>query len=465
MSYPRTFRLFALLLLFVMVLSACAPAATSPAAGEQADTAAATAPENEAAAPATGKPSGKLLIWVQQANQDAFEQTLLDAFKEEYPDIEIEWVNYPPAEVANQMTLAIQGGSGGPDLGFTENASIARIVDLGGLMDLTDLMQPYADQMNEPAVKEATKEGKLYSVPWDIGPVVTFYRRDIFKAAGLSDKPEDVSEMLSTWDKYLETCTVIKEKTGLLCFALNKANNYGDVFFNMLWEQDLDLYSDDGKVLVDGPEYIATLEKLGQFWQNDLVADELEWTDNWYALLKAPMDDPAVKPVATIPIAAWMGNFLKTWVAPDQAGNYGVALMPAYTEGGVRAANQGGSAGFIPAASSNPEAAWAFLEFMLLRPDNHIKLFEYTDYFPAWEEVYGDPLFEQPDDYFGGEATRALYADVAKEIPVANHYGPFSAAIRGAVATAIQKYAMGDLSAEAALQEAANNIRTETGLQ
>jgi len=29
------------------------------------------------------------------------------------PDIEIEYVNYPPAEVANQMALAIQGGTGG----------------------------------------------------------------------------------------------------------------------------------------------------------------------------------------------------------------------------------------------------------------------------------------------------------------------------------------------------------------
>jgi ABC-type glycerol-3-phosphate transport system substrate-binding protein len=326
-------------------------------------------------------------------------------------------------------------------------------------------MQPYADQMNAPALQEGTMEGKLYAVPWDIGPVMTFYRRDIFQAAGLSDAPEDVSEMLSTWDKYLETCKAIKEATGLLCFSLNQANNYGDVFFNMLWQQDLDLYSDDGRVLVDGPEYVATLEKLGEFWQSDVVADELEWTDTWYAILKAPIDDPAVKPVATIPIAAWMGNFLKTWIAPDQAGNWGVALMPAYTEGGVRAANHGGSSAFIPAGSSNPEAAWAFIEFMLLRPENHVKIFEYSDYFPAFEATYGDPLFMQPDEYFAGEATRALYAEVAKDIPVANQYGPFSQAIRGALATAVQKYATGAMGAEEALQEAANNIRTETGLQ
>ena len=41
----------------------------------------------------------------------------------------------------------------------------------------------------------------------------------------------------------------------------------------------------------------------------------------------------------------------------DRAGDWGVAQMPAYTEGGVRSANQGGSCIFIPEASTNKAAA------------------------------------------------------------------------------------------------------------
>ena len=466
MSYQRAFRFFSALLIAIMVLSACAPAATQPPAAP-AQTEAPQQPADTAAPEEAGtaKPSGKLTIWVQQANQDVFEKTILPDFQAEYPDIEIEWVNYPPAEVANQMTIAIQGGSGGPDLGITENASFAKLVELDGLMDLTQRMEPYKDQMNQPALVEGSKEGKIYTIPWDIGPVVTFYRRDIFEAAGLPTEPDEVTELLATWDDYLATCETIKEETGMLCFALNKANNYGDVYLNMLWQQDLDLYSDDGEVLVDGPAYVETLNKLGEFWSSDVVSDELEWTDNWYAILNASMDDETVKPVATIPIAAWMGNFLKTWVAADQSGNWGVAKMPAYTAGGTRAANQGGSSAFIPANSSNPEAAWAFVEFMFLRNDNMIKLFEFSDYFPANAATYDDPLFQQPDDYFGGQATRLVYAEAANEIPVANQYGPYSQTIRGTLATAVQKFAMGQMSAEEALKEAADNIRTETGLR
>ncbi|GIK72957.1 MAG: ABC transporter substrate-binding protein [Chloroflexota bacterium] len=451
MNRKRTSCMAALFVLLSLLLSACAAPVGESAPAPAAD--------------ASGAPSGKLLVWMQQANQDVFEQTVLDGFKAEYPDIELEWVNYPPAEVANQVSLAIQGGTGGPDLAVTENASIARLVELGGLTDLTDLMQPYLGELNAAALAEGSKDGKAYCAPWDIGPVVTFYRRDVFRQAGLSDDPAEVSAQISTWDGMLNTCKQIKEATGLNCFALNKANNYGDYFFNMLWQQGLDLYSDDGRVVVDSPEHIATLEKLGQFWQNEVVSDELEWTDNWYAELNAPLDDPNVKPVASIVIASWMGSFLKSWIAADRAGDWGVAQMPAFTEGGVRAANQGGSCMFIPEASRNKEAAWAFIEYTLFRPENHLKHFAYSDYFPAWEALYDDPMFEEPDAYFGGEPVRLVYAEAAKAIPQANQYGPYSQAIRGAVATAVQKYAMGMASAEQALMEAANAIRVETGLQ
>jgi lactose/L-arabinose transport system substrate-binding protein len=453
------------LVISAMIVSACQPATAPPPQPQQPAPAEPVQEEPAAAEPAPVVASGNMLIWVQQANQDVFEQTGLPSFQGKYPGVSIEWVNYPPADVASQMVLAIQGGAGGPDIGITENASIGRLVELGGLMDLTDRLAPYRNQLNDFALLEGSKDGRNYCVPWDIGPVVTFYRRDIFEAAGFSSEPDEVSKLVSTWDTYLDTCRTIKDETGVNCFALNKANNYGDYFFNMTWSRGLGLYSEDGNVLVDGPEYVAALEKLGEFWNADLVSDNLEWTDSWYAELNANIDDPVVKPVATIVIAAWMGNFLKTWIAPDQAGNWGVAHMPAWQEGEIRSANQGGSCAFIPEGSTNPEAAWAFIEHMLLDKDNHVKIFEYSDYFPAYEATYADSLFGQPDPYFGDQVTRSLFAEVAQQIPIANQYGPYSQAVRGAVATAIQEYAMGQRTAESALREAAATIRIDTGLR
>lgn len=412
---------------------------------------------------AQDEPSGEMTIMIQEANQGVFEATTLDGFMEMYPDIEIEWVNYPPDEVANQVALSIMGGTGAPDLAVTENRSIAQLVELGGLMDLTELVEPYLDQINPTFLELCSQDGAIYCVPWDIGPVVMFYRRDIFEAAGLPSDPESVNDLIATWDEFLNTCITIKEETGLNCFAMNKANNYGDYLFNMLWSREIGFFNEDNEVTIDSPEVIESLEKLGQFWEADVVSDALEWTDQWYAELNAHIDGET-EPFATLMIGAWMGSFLKSWVAPDQSGNWGVALMPAWEEGGLRAANQGGSNMFIPEDSENPEAAWAFIEYMLLDPEVHVEHFAFSDYFPAITSTYAQPIFEETDPYFGDQATRALYAEVAQQIPYAPIYGEFAVTMSGNTATAIQNYALGNMSAEEALGEAADAVRLETGL-
>jgi ABC-type glycerol-3-phosphate transport system substrate-binding protein len=104
MSKKSTYKVLSVLILAILVLSACgqSPSADTPA--QPAAPAAADGPEQPAAAdmPAA-KPSGKLVIWAQAANQDVWEQTVLEGFKAEYPDVEIEFVNYSPPEVANQV--------------------------------------------------------------------------------------------------------------------------------------------------------------------------------------------------------------------------------------------------------------------------------------------------------------------------------------------------------------------------
>lgn len=447
------YKLLAVLMLASMVLSACGGAKSATT----------EAPVVATEAPMV-KPSGKLVIWAQKANQDVWEKTTLDGFKSEYPDIEIEIVNNSPSEVANQVGLAIQGGTGVPDLAVTEYRSITALVELGGLTDMTSIVEPYKNELNASMMGYCTKDGKVYCAPWDIGPVVTFYRRDIFEAAGLASDPDSVSALVATYEDYLATCKTIKEKTGLNCFALNKANNYGTMLENMLWQQGLGYYDAEGNVTIDSPSTVEAVNKIGEFWKADVVSDSLEWTDPWYAEMNASMENKDTPPVATIVIAAWMGNFLKTWVAADQAGNWGVALMPAYTADGTRASNQGGSAYFIPEGAQNPDAARAFVEYMNLNTENQVAQFVYSDYFPANSATYADPVFQEKDAYFGDQVTRAFYADVAKNIPFGYVYGQYAVTMSNNAAKALQNVGLGTMRAEDALKEAADAVRLETGL-
>jgi lactose/L-arabinose transport system substrate-binding protein len=487
MSTKLLYKIMAVLMLAALILSACAPAATpapttapeptmAPKPTEAPKQAEAPKPTDKptAAPPPTEVPpteapavkdlSGKLLVWVQKINMEAWQNTVLPKFQEMYPNLEIEFVNNPPQDVADQVGLAIQGGTGGPDLFVTGTEYGTKLVDLGGLMDLTDFAAPYMDQLNPTMLAACTKDGKVYCVPWDIGPMGTFYRRDVFEAAGLPSDPESVSALFPTWEDMLATCKTIKEKTGLNCFSLNKANNEGYLYEYMLSSQGLGYFNDQNELTMACPENVATLEKLKVFWDAGLVSDTQVWTDPWYAEFANPLDNKDIPPVALITIPAWMGGFLKGWIAPDAAGNWGVAEMPAFTEGGVRAASGGGSSYYIPEASTNPEAAYELIKFLNLDPANNAAIYAYADIFPAVSSAYEDPVFQDPDPYFGDQKTREFFASVAKKSPTSYFLHPYGQAMHDAALRAIQSFALGNQSAEDALKDAADAVALETGM-
>lgn len=459
-------KLLGITLLIAVLLSACAPAATQTQAVEPPETSApeaTSAPtEAPAATEAAAKPSGKVTLWMWKAAHDTLTNSgVLDEFAKEYPDVQVEIVEYAPADVYQKLPLALQAGTGAPDISLVENSHLAQVVSLGGLTDMTEWVTPYIDKMNAYKWADAELDGKYYAMPWDSGPVVFYYRRDVFEAAGLPSDPDSVSDLVATWDDYFNVCKTIKEKTGSSCFSNNKANNYARLYEMMLWQQGLGYYNDEGQVTVDSPENIATLEMMKKFWDEDLTSDQLEWTDGWYAELAAETD---AKPIATLIEAAWMGAFLKGWIAPGTEGKWGVALMPAMQEGQVRAANDGGSAFVIPEQSQNKEAAWALTEFLFGRVENQVAMFKSSDFFPSLEAAYDDAVFSEPDPFFADQPVRPVYVDVVKEVPIAHVYGPHYPEMNGFVATAIQKVATGDMSPEDALKEAAEAIRAQTGM-
>ncbi len=458
----RWYIVLTMLIAALFILVGCAPAAT-PTPEKVVETVEVPVKETVVVevtptpVPEAPKPTGKITVWGWTAAlRDTLEASGVPAdFQAEYPDVEVEIVYYSPSDVYTNLPLALTAGEGAPDVCLVESSHLAEYVYLGGLLDLTDKVAPYIDIMNGYRWFDAEKDGKYYALPWDSGPVVLYYRRDAFDAAGLPSDPDSVSDLVSTWEKYFDTCKTIKEETGFYCFAHNKANNYARLYEMALWERGLGYYDpDSGEVTVDSPENIAVLEMFGRFWEEDLVSDALEWDDPWYVELAS-----LEQPIVTLVEASWMDIFLKSWIAPGTAGKWGVAYMPSWEEGGVRAANDGGSTFVIPEQTQNPDAAWAFVEFCLGREESQLKMFAISGFIPALETTYDDALFLEGDTFFAGQNTRKIYADVVAKIPRAGVYGPNYAMMNSSVSVAIQRYATGEATAEDALGEAAAEIR------
>ena len=393
--------------------------------------------------------TANLTIWGWEAAINTLKE-VDPAFNEAYPNVSVEYVVQPPADTYRNIQLALAAGSGAPDISVIEDSHLAQFVELGGLADITEQVAPYRSVMNGYKWDTADSEGRTYGMPWDSGPVALYYRRDVFEEAGVDPAS------IETWDDYYEAAKTIMAETGVPMLQNSKARNSGRLLEMLIWQRGLGYVDDEGAVILDeAPEIRETLEYLGRFWEEDLALDNEEWTDPWYAAF-------ADGDVATQIAAVWMGTFFKSFIAPDAGGDWGVVRLPVWEEGDAQASNDGGSQLAMFEESEQKEAAWAYIEFHLGLEESQLTMYRELDIFPSLETTYDDPFFDEPDPYFGGDTARALFAEVVAEIPSAGMYTADYQEMNGILMTEIQKYAMGEQSAEEALGTAASTIREST---
>jgi lactose/L-arabinose transport system substrate-binding protein len=393
---------------------------------------------------------GKLTIWGWEAALNGL-MVVDDAFTQAYPKVTLEYVPRPPADTYQQLQLAASAGSGGPDISVIEDSHLAQFVELEVLADLTDQVAPYVDKVNDYRWLQARLDDRYYAMPWDSGPVAVFYRRDVFETAAVDPAT------IKTWEDYYGVAKTIQEKAGAAMLAQAKARNSGRTFEMLLWQRGLGYVDQEGNVILDTePHVLETLEYLGRFWTEGLATDTEEWTDPWYK----EMADGAV---ASIPGAVWMGTFLKSFIAPDAAGKWGVIKLPTWGEEPSQSSNDGGSTLAIFEASEQKDAAWAYVEFHLGRDESQLTIYKETDLFPGLETTYADPFFQEPDPYFADEPVRSLFAEVVAQVPAAGIYTTDYQEMNGLLTPELQRYAVGEQDAEAALSNAADAIRERTG--
>ena len=88
-----------------------------------------------------------LTVWCWEYQQKVINATL-DEFHKLYPEINIEYKIMGPADLYDNLLLALSAGEGAPDVSGCENSHLAQFVALGGLYDITQNAKPYYNKMN-----------------------------------------------------------------------------------------------------------------------------------------------------------------------------------------------------------------------------------------------------------------------------------------------------------------------------
>ncbi len=393
------------------------------------------------------EPEGTIEVWGWNVAASSLQVTA-DLFMELYPNVEVIVSDIGRTDVYDRVTVGLAAdGAGLPDvIQLDERLPSFSYNFPGGFMDLTELMQPYMDQIDPSKIPVISHEGNIIAAPWDSGPVGVFFRRDLFEAAGVN--PDDIE----TWDDYLAAGEAILEATGARLFQVDMANDDGT--FRMLLNQVGNFYFNEaGEIIIHHEPAVRAMEFLAEAHARGLVLN----TPSWDAILTATANGD----LATIPFGVWYSGSIKD-VAPDLSGQWGAFPLPAAEPGANRAANLGGSNLVIPANTSNPTAAWRFAEFSVLTVEGQMAIMEAYGIFPSFLPALETDFFAEPDPFFGGQEVWQVFVQQVPDIPPINYTSDFTVAeqiITDAQAAVLLEGA----DPRTALRAAAEEIARQTG--
>lgn len=288
--------------------------------------------------------------WGDPPELPPFEE-IVSKYQAAHPDVKIEIQHAPWSGYFTRLDAQLAAGAG-PDVFFITN--VPSYASRGALAPLDDLIKQSSfpiDQYVPSSLLTHSFEGKLYSIPRDSAPSALYYNSDAFDAAGVA-YPNADWKWADLRDAAIKLTTNEGGRITRYGLALESNDwatwvqqNGGKVFDDPLQPTTFLLAE---PVAVEAIQYIGDLINKDKVAPNFLEAEQAGGTAQLFSSGQAAM-------VITNP--SRLGTFA------DVPFKWAVANLPGGPTG--IHSNRTGGAGFaINANSKNPEAAWAFLQYL-----------------------------------------------------------------------------------------------------
>jgi ABC-type glycerol-3-phosphate transport system substrate-binding protein len=355
--------------------------------------------------------SGNLTVWTWSPKSL---EAIFPAFQKIHPNVTLEVVPMSHPDTHDKAFTAIATGTGAPDFLTIDSAFMQKFIDQDGLVDMTSFVKPIIDKFpGYKVANDSDQSGKIFGVPYDCGPVGFYYQKTIFDKYKL--------KLPETWDEFIAAGKVLK-KNGIAMISVSiagaamDASLHGEVGTHaLLTQQQGGSYFDkDFKPTVNSKESVAAMKLIKRFVDEGITANVPGGSPEQYKLFTEGK-------IAGVISAAWYVNVLNNFVEPSSPafGNWRVAKLPAFTKGGARASNLGGSELVIPKQTS-PEKrklAMAFIEFACATMDGTKAHADYGE-FPAYLPVYPTEIIQKKTfPMLGDQAVYKLFAEITPAVP------------------------------------------------
>ncbi|MFE0886489.1 ABC transporter substrate-binding protein [Streptomyces rochei] len=289
-----------------------------------------------------------------------------------------------------------------PDLVQAEYQALPTLVSNDALADISgevdDVKGKFAD-----GVWQQTTLGTdaVYAVPQDIGPMMFYYREDLFEQYGL--------EVPATWEEFARTARELKKAAPDKDLTTFSANDSG-LFAGLAQQAGARWWTTEGEKWKVGIDDEAT-RKVADFWgglvEEGAIDNQPMYTPAWNKALNTG------KQIAWVS-AVWAPGTLTT-AAPDTKGKWAMAPLPQWSGSENRTGSWGGSSTAVTTDSENREAAAKFAEWLNTDADALGALAKEGGIYPASTSAQLSGAFAEPPEFFANQPDfYTKVADIAK---------------------------------------------------
>jgi sorbitol/mannitol transport system substrate-binding protein len=184
-------------------------------------------------------------------NPDVIElKKLSPAFEKANPDIKLNWVILEENVLRQRATTDITTNSGQFDVVTIGTYEAPQWGKRGWLSPMTNLPASYdLDDVVKTARDGLSYNGTLYALPFYVESSMTYYRKDLFQAAGLKMPDQPTYDQIKQFaDKLTDKSKgqygiCLRGKAGWgenMAFVSTVVNTYGGEWFNEKWQAQID---------------------------------------------------------------------------------------------------------------------------------------------------------------------------------------------------------------------------------
>ena len=391
----------------------------------------------------------EITVWAWNVAAKALVESA-KSFNQKYPKIKVNVQEYGLAQnVYERYSVILSSGVGVPDIIQIESDYVQTFaetypqyffdmnvyIDIEGKVDPSKISTSY------------DSEGKLVSIPWDSGPVVMFYREDLFNQAGI-----DINSII-TFEDYILAGKKLKEKFPNITMTGLPFTQDENLFRCLLVANKSYYLNNKGEITVASSKAIETLQMIKRLIDEGVAKNTINWDGGIVANKNGEL--------ASWIMGGWWGGTIKDQM-PEMKGKWKIAPIPAFPDG-ARASSSGGAGLSITASEPIKQAAaLEFIKESLMNVDNQLMMYEKYSLFPSYLPTYDDARFLKSDDYFGDDFNKIL-ADVTKEIPNVIYASKDFAEIKNTVVSVYEDVLNNNRDIKSALEQAASQISGATG--